>query len=157
MKKPAFKLTQYAGAFDALMAQADHHTLGVWAKACAERALPHFTAAFPGDPRPQQALEALQAWIDTGAFSMKVIRAASLGAHAAAREVGEDTPARSAARACGQAVATAHVRTHAPGAALYALQAIDRASDAAAVEAAIDAELAWQRERLRALIEGRAG
>ena len=155
MKKPKFTLTQHAGAFDALMAQADHRTLGVWAKACAERVLPHFAAAFPDDPRPRQALETLQAWIDTGEFSMKVIRGASLGAHAAAREVGADTPARSAARACGQAVATAHVRTHAPGAALYALQAIHRASDAAEVEAALAAERAWQRESLRALIAER--
>lgn len=44
---------------------------------------------------------------------MADIRKASLNSHAAAREVGEDSPARSAARACGQAVATAHVLRHA--------------------------------------------
>jgi hypothetical protein len=46
----------------------------------------------------------------------------------------EDTPghrpARSAARAAGQAVATAHVPTHSLGAADYAVQAICRATDA---------------------------
>jgi hypothetical protein len=40
---------------------------------------------------------------------MAAIRKASLDAHAAARDVGADTPARSAARAASQAVATAHV------------------------------------------------
>ena len=59
---------------------------------------------------------------------MSGIRQASLASHAAARETNEDNPARSAARAAGQAVATAHVKTHAIGAAIYALQAIHRAN-----------------------------
>ncbi|OGB63001.1 hypothetical protein A2X44_03250 [candidate division CPR3 bacterium GWF2_35_18] len=42
---------------------------------------------------------------------MAVIRKASLDSHAAARDVGEDNPARSSARSAGQAVATAHVKT----------------------------------------------
>jgi hypothetical protein len=43
---------------------------------------------------------------------MPVIRGASLAAHSAAREVNqEDVAARFAARAAGQAVATAHVPT----------------------------------------------
>jgi hypothetical protein len=137
MKKPKFKLTQRDETLEALVAQTDHRTLGVWAKACAERVLPYFEQAFPEDARPRQALETLQAWIETGQFSMAVIRGASLGAHAAARDVGEDNPARSAARAAGQAVATAHVRTHAPGAALYAQQARHRAAAAKEAEAAV--------------------
>ena len=91
-----------------LVGVTDHKLLGIWAKNCAERVLPYFEAQFPADDRPRRALEALQAWTDTGKFSMAVIRKASLDAHAAAREVGEDNPARSAARAAGQAVATAH-------------------------------------------------
>jgi len=153
MKKPKFKLTQRDETLEALVAQTDHRTLGVWAKACAERVLPYFEQALPEDARPRQALETLQAWIETGQFSMAVIRGASLGAHAAVRDVGEDNPARSAARAAGQAVATAHVRTHAPGAALYAQQARHRAAAAEEAEAAVAAELAWQIRRLRALRE----
>ena len=51
-------------------------------------------------------------------------------------------------RAAGQAVATAHVFTHAPGAAIYALQAIHRATDADDTEAAIARERDWQYQRL---------
>lgn len=79
---------------------------------------------------------------------MKVIRKASLDAHAAARDVGEDNPARSAARAAGQAVATAHVPTHAIGAAIYGLQAIHRAASTEDADAAVTRERDWQYQRL---------
>jgi hypothetical protein len=59
---------------------------------------------------------------------MAVIRKASLDTHAAAHKVGKDNAARSAAHAAGQAVSTAHVLTHSIGAAMYALQAIYRAT-----------------------------
>jgi hypothetical protein len=79
---------------------------------------------------------------------MADIRKASLAAHAAAREVGEDNAARSAARAAGQAVATAHVPTHSVGAANYALQAIHRAPNCSDVDAAIAKERDWQYQHL---------
>ena len=54
---------------------------------------------------------------------------ASLTAHTAAREVKEgDDAARATARAAGQAVATAHVPTHAIGAANYAATAVFNAT-----------------------------
>ena len=84
---------------------------------------------------------------------MADIRKASLDAHAAAREVGEDNPARSAARAASQAVATAHVRTHSLGAANYALQAIHRAAGVSGAEAAVTKERDWQYRRLIELNE----
>jgi hypothetical protein len=108
--------------------------------------MPYFEEKHPQDPRPREAIETLQVWIDTGVFKMAVIRKASLSSHAAARDVGEDSPARSAARAAGQAVATAHVPIHAIGAAIYALQAIDRANDAA--DAAVAKERDWQYSHL---------
>ncbi len=153
MTKSKSSLAYKDPAMVELMAQTDHKTLAVWAMACAERVMPHFEDTCPDDPRPRQALEACERWVETGEFSMATIRAASLGAHAAAREVGADNPARSAARAAGQAVATAHVATHAIGAANYARQAVFRAADMGAAEAAVEAELAWQMERLRALNE----
>ena len=55
--------------------------------------------------------------------------------------------------ALGQAVATAHVRTHAPGVAAYALQAVQRTGNAEEVDAALTAERVWQRQRLRELGE----
>ncbi|MAS38242.1 MAG: hypothetical protein CL610_29870 [Anaerolineaceae bacterium] len=156
MKKSRFSLVRNDAAMDALVSQTDHQTLAVWAKACAGRVLHYFEDQYPNDRRPQQALDTLQAWIDTGVFRMAVIRKASLDSHAAAREVGEDNPARSAARAAGQAVATAHVITHAPGAAIYAQQAIHRATNAAAADAAVTSERDWQYQHLLALRNKRA-
>lgn len=103
MRKSKFSLAHIDGEIAALVKQTDHHLTAIWAKACAERVLHYFEETLPGDSRPHQALETLQAWIDTGHFQMAVIRSASLAAHAAAREVGEDNPARSAARSAGQA------------------------------------------------------
>lgn len=153
MKKPKFSITDVDQALAALVAATDHRTLAVWAIGCAERVMPYFEKAYPNDGRPRQALVTLQTWIDTREFKMAVIRQASLDAHAAAREVGEDNPARSAARAAGQAVATAHVRTHAPGAAIYALQAIHRAATPEGAGVAVAAERTWQWERLAELRE----
>ncbi|MFA6462000.1 MAG: putative immunity protein [Candidatus Woesearchaeota archaeon] len=125
-----------------LVEKTDKKILAVWAIDCAKRVLPYFEKNYPKDNRPRKALETLQEWIRTGIFSMKVIRKASLDAHAAAREVGEDTPARSAARAAGQAVATAHVARHAYGSAVYAQQAIYRANKSETKERD------WQYQRL---------
>ena len=153
MKKPKFSITHMDETLAALVAATDQRTLAVWAIDCAERVMPYFEEAYPNDGRPRQALDTLKTWIATGEFKMAVIRKASLDAHAAAREVGEDSPARSAARAAGQAVATAHVYTHAPGAAVYALQAIHRAASPEEAGAAVAAERAWQRQRLVELSE----
>lgn len=151
MKKPKFSLADLDETVVSLVDGLDKRGVAVWAKACAERVLNFYEEAYPEDPRPRRALEKLQAWINTGEFRMSEIRAASLAAHAAAREVGEDSPARSAARAAGQAVATAHVKTHAIAAANYALQAIHRASDAQDAEEFIAREQEWQIQYLRKL------
>ncbi len=153
MKQSAFSLKWAKDEFLPLVSQTDQKTLAIWAIDCAERSLPYFEAARPDDPRPRQALETLQKWIDTGVFKMALIRKASLDAHAAAREIGADNPARSAARAAGQAVATAHVPTHAIGAASYTLQAIHRLSDPADADAAVAHERDWQRQHLLELRE----
>lgn len=148
MKKSKFSLAQHKAQFVELVNKTDQKTLAVWAIECAERVLPYFEAQYPDDHRPRSAIETLQTWIVSGVFSMAVVRKASLDSHAAAREVGEDNAARSAARAAGQAVATAHVPTHAIGAAIYALQAIHRATDVSGAEAAVAKELDWQYKRL---------
>jgi hypothetical protein len=153
MAKSKFSLVKEKGYFEALVSQTDHKTLAVWAIDCAERVLPYFEDSFPDDPRPRQAIETLQTWINTGVFKMAVIRKASLDSHAAARNVGEDNPARSAARACGQAVATAHVPIHSIGAAIYGLQAIYRANNPAEADAVIARERDWQYQHLLELSE----
>jgi len=150
MEKSKFSITQIHKdeAMVELVRKTDHKTLAVWAIDCAERVLPYFEEKYPQDNRPRKAIETLQAWINTGVFKMAVIRKAALDAHAAARKVGEDNAARSAARAAGQAVATAHVPTHALGPAIYALQAIHRATNLSDADAAIAKERDWQYQHL---------
>ncbi|HEX6555413.1 MAG TPA: hypothetical protein VF026_21820 [Ktedonobacteraceae bacterium] len=131
-----------------LMRKTDHKTLAIWAIDCLERVMPYFEEKYPEDHRPRNAIEALQAWINTGVFKMADIRKAALTSHAAAREVGEDNAARSVAHAAGQAVATAHVPTHSIGAAIYALQAIHRATNSSDADAAVAKERDWQYQHL---------
>ncbi|OPX65370.1 MULTISPECIES: putative immunity protein [unclassified Methanoregula] len=152
-KQPSFSLAQKDGELDALVQATDHRTLALWAIDCAGRVLHLFEEKFPGDPRPRTALTVCREWTDSGEFSMAVIRTASLDAHAAARDAGKDSPACSAARAAGQAAATAHVRTHAPGAALYARQAVFRTAAAEDTGTAVAAERDWQVRHLRSLRE----
>jgi hypothetical protein len=137
MSKPRFR--QYTPA--------EHKALARWAARCANRVLPLFEKANHDDPRPREALAALRTWIRTGKFSMPAIRAASLGAHAAARTMADNPTATFAARAAGQAVGTAHVPQHAYGAALYALKAIAAASPENA-EARTARERAWEAAQL---------
>jgi hypothetical protein len=154
MQKSKTSLIQYKDAkITALVSKTSHKTLAVWAIDCAARVLPYFEAKYPQDPRPRTAIETLQAWLNTGEFHMAVIRKASLNAHAAARNAGEDTAARSAARAAGQAVATAHVPTHSQGAAVYALQAVYRAAMPFDADAAVVKESEWQYRHLLVLLK----
>jgi len=148
MKKSKFSITFKDEQLTKLVGDTDHKTLAVWAIDCAERVMPYFEEKYPEDRRPRQALETLRDWITTGVFHMAVIRKASLTSHAAAREVSKDDAARSAARAAGQAVATAHVRTHSLGAALYALQAVHRAASPAEADIAVARERKWQHQHL---------
>lgn len=153
MKQSEFTLT---GNRDprimAIIGKTDHKVIGIWAADCAERVLPWFEQKYPEDARPRNALQALRDWIATGTFRMAVIREASLDSHAAARDVGEDNAARSTARAAGQAVATAHVASHAVGAAIYALQAVFRNAGPVGAEAAVAKEREWQYRHLLGLI-----
>ena len=122
----------------------DQKSLAIWAADCAERVLPFFEKAYPQDDRPRKAIEVCRIWIRTGVFMMAVIRGASLTAHAAAREAKENNNAACfAARAAGQAVATAHVPQHAFGAPYYSLKAV-AAADPANAEVNVAREWNWQ-------------
>lgn len=120
-----------------------------WAADCAERVLPLFEQANPADDQPRKAIEACRAWVRTGVFKMADIRGASLAAHAAARQAKDDGnhAACFAARAAGQAVATAHVAQHAFGGAYYALKAI-AAADPAQARTAVANEHDWQAQHI---------
>jgi hypothetical protein len=148
MTRSGFSVTHKDESLLELVRTSHHAALAAWAADCAERVMPYFEQAHPTDHRPRNAIEASREWVRTGVFRMADIRRASLASHAAAREVGADNAARSAARAAGQAVATAHVPTHSIGAANYALQAIHRATSTSAADAAIAKERDWQYHHL---------
>ena len=134
--------------------RADQRTLALWAADCAERVLPRFEERHPEDHRPRRAIEALRTWAATGVFRMADVRKASLAAHAAASEA-EGDDAVAAARAAGQAIATAHVPTHAIGAAAYAIKAAALHSDDP--DDAIIKERDWQLQRLRRIANAPRG
>ena len=148
MKKSKFSLTYKVESILELVRKTDKKTLAIWAIDCVERVLPYFEEKYPKDHRPRNAITTLRTWLRTGTFNMAAIHKAALASHAAAREVGEDNAARSAARAAGQAVSTAHVPTHSVGAASYALQAIYRATITSDADAAIAKERDWQYQHL---------
>ena len=143
-----FPITLKDAAMVELVGNTDHEILSIWAIDCAMRVLPYFEESYPEDHRSRNALATLQTWIYIGVFRMTIIRKASLDSHAAAREVGEDNAARSVARACGQAVATAHVPIHSIGAAVYAQQAIHRDVNSSDADAAVAQERDWQYQHL---------
>lgn len=99
----------------------DRGELARWAAGCAEEVLTIFEGRVPGDARPREAVAAARAWA-RGRMPMTAARAAAFAAHAAARGAG-DPAAVAAARAAGHAAATAHVASHAPCAADYAVKA----------------------------------
>jgi hypothetical protein len=152
MKQQKFSIAHPDIEMIDLVSKTDQKILAVWAIDCAKRVLPFFEEKFPNDQRPRNAIKTLKEWLKTGIFSMAVIRKASLDAHAAAREVGEDNPCRSAARAAGQAVATAHVPRHAYGSAIYAQQAIWRAAKHEEAEMKANKERDWQYKQLHNLL-----
>lgn len=147
-------ITSMDGSIKELALRADHRTLAIWAADCAERTLHYFEEHSPEDRRPREAIEALREWVRTGVFSMAAVRKASLSAHAAARSRGEYDPARSVARAAGQAMATAHVPTHSIAAAIYSATAVRDASVPSKAEVATIEERTWQYRHLLELQDG---
>lgn len=101
-----------------------HKLFGLKAAREAERVLPIFENENPKDSRPRKAIEAIKSWSQgKRKLKMNEVRKLSFDSHAAAREA-KSEPARFAARAAGQAVATWHVPTHAMGATMYACRAL---------------------------------
>ena len=150
--KTRFSVTYKDESILELEKKTDHKILAIWAIDCVERVMPYYEEKYPEDYRPRNAIEALRDWVHTSVFKMSAIRKFSLESHAAAREVGKDDSSRSVARAAGQAVATAHVKTHVIGAANYALQAIYRATYSSDADDAVIKERNWQYQHLLELI-----
>jgi hypothetical protein len=129
-----------------------HRPLSIWAVECAGRVMPLFESVRPEDGRPREAMATLEEWLQTGQFSMGAVRKASLASHAAAREMEDATSAHFAARAAGQAVASAHARMHSIAAAWYAAKAVWAIGGLDAPVRVRD-EREWQYRRLQQLIQ----
>lgn len=96
--------------------------LAAWAADCAERVLPLFEAARPGDARVREAIAQARAFAAGDLDVVEAIRRRGGAAGAAAREA-PTAAARAAAYAAEQAAAGAHMGAHALGAAGYAAAA----------------------------------
>ena len=149
------RVSQYTGRRDprfvgihrgGLLDEPTHRLLAAWAAECAEHVLPLFAAKCPDDDRPARAIETARAWSRGGA-TVTEAREAAFAAHAAARDA-TDPVAREVARACGHAVATAHMADHELGAPFYAIRAVRLASPASEAQVAGECECRWQRDRL---------
>jgi hypothetical protein len=123
-----------------------HRTLVLWALDMAERAVQALEAERPDETRPREALSASSAWA-RGEVKMPVAKRAILAAHAAAKEAGD---ARLAAlmHAEGQACATVHVKTHAPGFIFYDLTALARSEPLDRLNEAVPARIGFYLKRL---------
>ena len=121
----------------------DHRLLSLWAAECAERVLPLFEEASPGDRKPREAIAAARAWAEGG---MRMMDARTAGGHAMGAARPLTGAPRFAAYAAGQAACVGHVAEHDLGAAAYAIRAV-----AAAAPGEQGARLA-ERDAQRALL-----
>ena len=124
-----------------------HHDLARWASDCAEHTLNLFEELHPLDKRSRFAIDTIRAWI-RNEKTMIECRQAAFSAHHAAREA-EEPQAVAAARACGQAAGVAHMYTHCPNAADYAIKAIRLSVSKTEVETTKIVERDWQWDNLR--------
>ena len=130
----------------ALLKDADHHLLAIWAADCAEHVLHLFEQIRTEDDRPRQAIELTRTWA-RGEIKWAEARTAAFAANAAARDV--LGPAKEAAHAAGQAAAVGHVAAHDLGAAAYAIRAVRAAAPEKERDMAGRLECKWQRAQLR--------
>ena len=115
--------------------------LAAWAADCAERTLPLFEAVARTTPG-RATRSRVSGRSPAVNYGVGPARALSVAAHAAARDV-EDPAAVAAARAAGQAVATAHMGAHARGVVYAAIAAGLAAPDD---PDAVATEARWQLE-----------
>ncbi len=99
-------------------------TLVNWAVDYSERVLmPLWSKHYPGDIRPQHALNAARDWL-AKAIKLPQAKTFILKCHEAARDAEENPVAQAAARAIGQSASTIHSARHCIGLALYGALAV---------------------------------
>ena len=123
---------------DLTLAEEDRQKLIRWAVACVERLLPLFAAACPEDTRLSDALDGARQF-SAGRLNVGPMRKLAFGCHAAARDA-SSAAAAAVARACGQAVAVAHMAGHSREIARYTCKALAGEN--------LARELEWQRTHL---------
>ena len=130
------------------LSEADRRAVAAWAADCAERVLPIFEAAAPGDGRPRNLLARTRAFACGELDVAEGIRRRFAGG-VPAREV-HAPAAAAAARAAGQAAAIPHMGAHALGAAAYAAKAAGLAAPDRAD--AVREEVRWQLDHMSAAV-----
>ena len=130
------------------LSEADRRAVAAWAADCAERVLPIFEAAAPGDGRPRNLLARTRAFARGELDVAEGIRRRFAGG-VPAGEV-RDPAAAAAARAAGQAAATPHMAAHALGAAASAAKAAGLAAPDRTN--AISEEVRWQLDHMSAAV-----
>jgi hypothetical protein len=128
-----------------LIKNIDHKTCITWAALCANHVLFYFTQAYPDDKRPEEAILAANQFV-ANEITVSEARDKAFAAHAAARS-SSNPSATFAARACGHAAATSHVKTHAINTAKYAIRAVAATKDSVLLLE----ELKWQLETINEL------
>ncbi|MFJ6299487.1 putative immunity protein [Streptomyces griseoviridis] len=125
----------------------ERRLLAGWAADCAERVLPLFEKAAPGDPRPRAALDAVRLYARDGRRT-GALRSAAWAAQKAAGEAGDPSAAAAARAACCAAatpylhpLATAHQSRHILAPAVHAARARDLAHGRGAATEAGDDEI----------------
>ncbi|ART71397.1 hypothetical protein BTO20_25175 [Mycobacterium dioxanotrophicus] len=126
----------------------DLRPVSLWAADCADRALPYFENALPGDSRTRDAIDGARAF-GGGQQRDKRMRKLAFAALKACGEV-DDPSAKAAARAAQMAVAVAYTHLdltataaarqtmHLLAPAVYAARARELAGDSAAADTEID-------------------
>lgn len=106
-----------------------------WTAACVDRLLPVFASERPDDSRLSDALENARQFA-AEQLSIGPMQKLAFACHTAAREA-SSAPATAVARACGQAVAVAHMAVHS--------REIERYTRKALTGERLAQELGWQR------------
>lgn len=143
----------------------DLRPIALWAADCAERALPLYEAAVPGDHRAREAIEGARVF-GHGQRRDKRMRTLAFAALAAAGDI-DDPGAKSAARAAQMAVAVAYTHLDLTGTAaarqtmhllapaVYAAHARELATgDPAAADAEIDWAVQHSSDTVRVFVTG---
>ena len=107
-----------------LVASANRKALILWAMELAEETVWELESRYPGDHRPQAAVEAARAWA-AGEIKMPLAKRAILDCHAMAREL-TDPADIARCHAVGQACIVVHTAGHAMGYPIYELTALVR-------------------------------